>query len=386
MELGRLLPGVGPEHIGVRVGTCAVGSLSGVTALIPPAGSTVGVDSRGGGPATHETDIARPGTLPFGADGIVLTGGSALGLASARGVQDRLVESGVGTPVAGTRVPIVPAAAIFDIGRGGAPTPPSAEDGYRAAENALGRRAASGSVLYESRGSTGAGIGAWTGRGFSRGGMGCASIFTAGGHWVSAVVIANPMGTLFEPGGRLAAAGVLNTYGVQLPTVDPDETARMTECARQRRQQAPTNTTIAVICTDAFLTDAEATRLATSAHAGIARAVWPSHTMFDGDTVFALSAGQHADGAASTGPGGSASSPGTPVEMQTQLNIAAADALSAAIVDAVLTAGEPHHQLSNVDLPPALRDVFPDLCSAWEAQARERLDGPLTGTDTAVQP
>lgn len=386
MELGRLLPGVSPEHIGVRVGTRAVGSLSGVTALIPPAGSTVGVDSRGGGPATHETDIARPGTLPFGADGIVLTGGSALGLASARGVQDRLIESGVGTPVAGTRVPIVPAAAIFDIGRGSAPSPPSAQDGYRAAEDALGRGAASGPALSESRGSTGAGIGAWTGRGFSRGGMGCASVLTAGGHWVTAVVIANPMGTLFEPGGRLAAAGVLSTYGVQLPSVDPDEVARLAARARPREQQAPTNTTIAVICTDASLSDAEATRLAASAHAGIARAVWPSHTMFDGDTVFALSTGQHADSVALNGSADTTSAPGTSVEGLTQLNIAAADALSAAIIDAVLSAGEQHHRPSNADLPPALRDVFPDLCSAWEGQARERLNSLVTGTDTAAQP
>ncbi|OFL65241.1 MULTISPECIES: P1 family peptidase [unclassified Brevibacterium] len=379
MEPGRLLPGVGPEHIGVRVGTCAVESLSGVTALIPPAGSTVGVDSRGGGPATHETDIARPGTLPFGADGIVLTGGSALGLACARGVQDRLVEAGVGTPVAGTRVPIVPAAAIFDIGRGGPPSPPSAPDGYRAADNALNRPAATAAALCEFRGSAGAGIGAWTGRGFCRGGMGCASILTADGQWVSAVVIANPMGTVFEPDGRLAAAGVLSAYGLQLPSADPEETSRMSERARQRQEQAPTNTTIAVICTDASLTDSQTTRLAASAHAGIARAVWPSHTMFDGDTVFALSTGQRPGSSAAGAAGDCAAS----VEMLTRLNIAAADALSAAIVDAVLTAGGQHCRPASADLPPALADVFPQLYSSWSRHARQRLDTVLAVADTA---
>lgn len=370
MELGRLLPGVSPEHLGVRIGVAGVDDSSGVTVLIPPPGTTVGVDSRGGGPATHETDIARPGTLPFGADAVVLTGGSALGLAAARGVQERLAEAGIGTPVAGVRVPIVPAAAIFDIGR----RPhhgsredhrsgiPDASDGYWAAVHALGYDLTEEPSISSFRGSEGAGTAAWTGRGFSRGGMGYASIRTSSGAWVSAVVIANPMGTILSLCGELYAAQALSAYGLTLPGVDPAEVARLVATAAERgtsQEDARTNTTIAVICTDAGLTDSETTRLAASAHAGIARAVWPSHTMFDGDTVFALSTGERTENSAA---------------LLTELNIAAADALSAAIIDGVLSAEEALPWERDPDpFPDAFSTAFPELSQKWEEEAERRL-------------
>ena len=192
--------------------------------------------------------------------------------------------------------------------------------------------------------------------------MGYASIRTSSGAWVSAVVIANPMGTILSLCGELYAAQALSAYGLTLPGVDPAEGARLIATAAERgtaQEDARTNTTIAVICTDAGLTDSETTRLAASAHAGIARAVWPSHTMFDGDTVFALSTGERTENSAA---------------LLTELNIAAADALSAAIIDGVLSAEEALPWERDPDpFPDAFSTVFPELSQKWEEEAERRL-------------
>ncbi|MYM20791.1 peptidase S58 family protein [Brevibacterium sp. 5221] len=397
---GRLARGAGLGAVpGVRLGLWgSVEALTGVAVVLPPPGTAAGVDVRGGGPASRETAILAPGTLEYGADAVVLTGGSAFGLAAAGGVQAGLAEQGIGCPSgAGLRVPIVPAAAIFDLGRAdGAPHPPGEAEGRAALDDALEPAGGRQPV----RGSAGPGLGAWTGRGVSRGGLGQAAVTTPAGHTVAALVVANPMGTVLGADGGLHAASALAGYGVELPRVDPRAVRELLTGAGAApgapaataggaappgagRSSAPPatagplNTTIACLVTDAALTDAQATRLAASAHAGIARAVWPSHTLFDGDTVFALALGSQPL------PAGPAAG-----EALALLNIAAADALSAAIVDAVLcaddgpepggSAGAGHREdrarreAEGADSPaaprpPALASVFPELARAWRA-------------------
>ena len=391
--VGSLSRSHGVQSLGVGLGHWTDHrTLTGVTVLLPPPGTTAGVDVRGGGPATHETEILAPGTLDYGADAIVLTGGSAFGLAAAGGVQEHLKARGIGCEAGdGIRVPIVPAAAIFDLGRcAGAPTPPDRDAGAAAARSAAASlRTNAGShetsvptsdaASHDPRGSVGAGTGAWTGRGISRGGMGQASITTAAGHTVTAVVIANPLGSLLAADGQLHAASTLASYGMTLPRVDPHHAVALregrslfgsaTDAHPAPREQTadstchaashPLNTTIACIVTDARLTDAQTTRLAASAHAGISRAVNPSHTIFDGDAVFALSTG---------------AVPLDPREQSVQralLGVAVADALTAAIVDAILLAGDYVDELGHPtppprpESPPPLGAVFPQMTQAW---------------------
>lgn len=335
---------------GVRMGCAEVpGGLSGTTVLLLPPGSTVGVDSRGGGPATHETNILAPGTLGYGADAVVLTGGSALGLSAARGVQDTLAASSIGCePLPGIRVPIVPAAAVFDLGRGASHTP-DADTGTAATLAAQGSDGAC-------RGSVGAGLGAWSGRGFARGGTGVASVSTSDGWRVTAVVTANPMGSIFDARGRLHASGVLAEYGIEVPAIPVEVLNEQVERARALSASS-TNTTIACLLTDAPLTDAQVTRVAATAHAGLSRAIYPSHTLFDGDTVFAASV-PAADADASklndyTSPA------------LTWLGAAAADAMSLACVDAILSAGAQEDR--GPSAIPAVRQFAPETVSVWES-------------------
>lgn len=328
--------------------------LSGTTAILLPPGTTTGVDCRGGGPATHETNILAPGTLGYGADAVVLTGGSALGLAAARGVQDFLVTHGVGCePVPGVRVPVVPAAAIYDLGR----TPAHIPDA------STGMAAAGAASPEPARGSVGAGAGAWMGRGLARGGLGFASVVTDSGWRVTALAVANPMGSIFDARGHLFASGVLSGYGYEVPPVDP--AALATQSVRAHTP-ATGNTTIACLITDAPLTDAAITRLAATAHAGLARAIHPSHTLFDGDTVFAASvphvtSREESTSAEVVAPDRVSALTDYRLPDLTWLGVAAADALTLAIVDAVLSAE------SNDSSPvPAVRDFAPETVSAWE--------------------
>ena len=335
---------------GVRMGCAEVpGGLSGTSVLLLPPGSTVGVDSRGGGPATHETNILAPGTLGYGADAVVLTGGSALGLSTARGVQDTLATSSIGCePLPGIRVPIVPAAAVFDLGRG-ASQAPDADTGAAATLAAQGSDGAC-------RGSVGAGLGAWTGRGFARGGTGVASVSTSEGWRVTAVVTANPMGSIFDSRGQLYAAGVLAGYGIEVPAVPAEALGEQVERAQALNASA-TNTTIACLITDAPLTDAQVTRVAASAHAGLSRAIYPSHTLFDGDTIFAASVpAADADASALN----DYTSPAL-----TWLGAAAADAMALACIDAVLSA-DAQEEWGPMAIP-AVRQFAPDTVSAWES-------------------
>ncbi|GAA2002340.1 P1 family peptidase [Brevibacterium samyangense] len=363
LPLGSLSRGRGALAVpGMRLGHAgrtSDGALTGTTVLVPPPGSVAAVDVRGGGPAGHETDVIRPGTHPYGADALVLTGGSAFGLVTAHGVQRGLMEDGAGFPapgLPGVTVPIVPASAVFDLGRGGVPfAPPQEEDGYRAYRDA--REDQPGL-----RGSVGAGLGAWTGRGVLRGGLGQAVLRTPNGYTVTATVVVNAMGSAVDRFGNFLAAGVLAGYGWELPRI-PAVTERWANLDARADGTAadvpasPRNTTIACVTTDAALDTAQAERLAGSAHAGLARALHPSHTLYDGDTVYAL--------ATASAPVAREALPTVLVE----LNIAAADVLSAAIVDAVMSADASPVPAPVPLSPPAVRDLAPDIAEAWDRGA-----------------
>ncbi|MCI9871539.1 P1 family peptidase [Arthrobacter humicola] len=252
---------------GIRVGhvqKSGDGWLSGVTVVLPPPGTVGSVDVRGGGPATHETDSLDPTTLSQTVDAVVLTGGSAFGLAAAGGAMRWCEENGRGFTVPGGLVPIVPAAAIFDLGRGGDfSARPGEAMGYAATAAAAGQP--EGHDVE--RGNVGAGTGAAIGRGTYKGGVGTASltlnnISKDGPVVVGAIAVVNALGLPF---GAKAA---------QVPEPAP-----------------PLNTTLVVVATDAVLDKADCKRTASAAHAGLARALNPSHTLADGDTVFALATG-----------------------------------------------------------------------------------------------
>ena len=269
---------------GIRVGhhqRTGDGWLTGVTVVLPPPGTVGSVDVQGGGPATHETDALDPTTLVSTVDAVVLTGGSAYGLASAPGVQAWCEDNGRGFAVPGGVVPIVPAAAIFDLGRGGdfsaRPTP---DMGYAAAVAA----AAQEEGHDVERGNVGAGTGALIGRGQYKGGVGTASITLENGAVVGAIVVVNALGLpLTLSGNREPSARSV------VPPLDAR--FRVPDSPSAGADPPPLNTTLAVVATNAVLDVAECKRTASASHAGIARALNPSHTLADGDTVFCLATG-----------------------------------------------------------------------------------------------
>lgn len=268
---------------GLRVGHAQRtddGWLTGVTVVLPPPGTVGGVDVRGGGPGTHETDALDPRTLVPTVDAVVLTGGSAFGLVTAHGAQRWLAEQGRGFPVSavpGEVVPIVPAAAVFDLGRGGVfRNRPTAEMGYAAAAAAH----ASGDGAPVARGSVGAGTGAALAGAAYKGGVGTASVrLDALGVVVGALVVVNAAGAPTGLGAPASAPG---------GPLGPDGVPRVSSPVDT---STPLNTTLVVVATDGGLDPAETSRTATAAHDGLARALDPVHTMADGDTVFALATG-----------------------------------------------------------------------------------------------
>ncbi len=252
---------------GIRVGHTQKsddGWLTGVTVVLPPPGTVGSVDVQGGGPATHETDALDPTTLVSAVDAVVLTGGSAYGLAAASGAQRWCEENERGFPVPGGVVPIVPAAAIFDLGRGGDfSARPTADMGYAAIASA----AAQQEGHDVERGNVGAGTGALIARVY-KGGVGTASVTLDNGVVVGALAVVNALGLPFDT-----------------------TTQRASAVRAEASNGAPLNTTLVVVGTNAILDVAECRRTASAAHAGIARALTPSHTLADGDTVFCLATG-----------------------------------------------------------------------------------------------
>ena len=276
---------------GIRVGHASRsgdGWLTGTTVVLaPPEGAVGGVDVRGGGPGTRETDLLDPRNAVERVHAIVLTGGSAMGLASVDGVMQRLFAAGIGFPMGppGEVVPIVPAAVIFDLGRGGEfGTHPGA---------ALGAAAYDEASVAVAEGNVGAGTGATIGG--LKGGVGSASALLDDGTTVGAIVVANPFGSAVDPAtGELWAAR--HCRPGDLPLLVPPSASDLV-AARERAASHPTPfkpvlaTTIGVIATDAALTKAQCAKVSGIGHDGLARAVSPVHTMFDGDTLFTLATG-----------------------------------------------------------------------------------------------
>lgn len=298
---------------GISIGHFS-GTDTGVTVLYcGPGGALGSVDVRGGGPGTRETDLLQPHNTVERVHAVVLSGGSAFGLAAADGVMNELAEQGIGFPVfgeekPGPRVPIVPGAVIFDLLVG--PSRPGPEEGAAALRAALAGN-------DETMGTVGVGVGATAGK--VRGGFGLATRRVRD-YEVSAAMVANPVGEVIEPqSGRL--------YGA--PGHTPVNAAAYR--ALPHPAESKLNTTIGAVLTDAPVTTAQAQRLAMTAHDGIARAVRPAHSPLDGDTIFALSTAKRpAD---------------LSTQVVTQLCAAAADAVEEAIVNAV-TAAEPGLGLS----------------------------------------
>lgn len=252
---------------------------TGCTVVLCPAGATAGVDVRGAAPGTRETEALRPGRLVQKAHAVLLTGGSAFGLDAAGGVVQYLEEQNVGFPAGPVRVPIVPAAVIFDLGVGDANVRPDREMGYQACVNATGEPIAMGAIGA----GTGATVGKAPGVTSSPGGVGSACMCLDSGLIVGAIVVVNALGNVVHPRtGEILAGGKEN-----------DDFVDITERLLDANLVQGTNTTIGVVATNATLTPAEVHRVAEMAHDGMARAIRPVHTMFDGDTLFALATGSH---------------------------------------------------------------------------------------------
>jgi L-aminopeptidase/D-esterase-like protein len=297
--------------------------ISGATVVLAETPAAASVDVRGGAPGGRETELLAPGTLVERIDAVVLSGGSAFGLDAAAGVMDWLAEAGRGFTVGSTigssavRVPIVPAAILFDLLFPGRRVW-TGEPPYRA----LGRRAVTAAAKDFALGNAGAGTGATAGR--LKGGIGSASLVLADGGTVGAIVAVNSWGATVRPDcGRLWAAdlALVDEIDRQPPiadaAIDPED---FSQCGSA---QPGANTTIAVVATDAALDKGGCRRLAIMAQDGLARAIRPVHTPFDGDTVFALA----------TGAG-----PGVEPAALARLGSAAADCLARAVMRAVLAA------------------------------------------------
>ncbi len=274
---------------GIRVGHATdLEHATGCTVVLCPQGTVGGVDVRGSAPGTRETDLLRPGNLVNEVHAILLSGGSAYGLDAASGVMRYLEESGTGYEIGQVVVPIVPGAIIFDLGLGSSSVRPTADDGYTACQSAVSDEVEEGTV--------GAGTGATVAkaRGLSyavKGGLGTCSRDLGDGLLVSAIAVVNAWGDVVDPEScRVIAAprtedndGYHNT--IELMVSPPSERPQGAQAT------AEGNTTIGVLATNASLNKEQANKLAERGQDGVALAVRPSHTMVDGDTVFALATG-----------------------------------------------------------------------------------------------
>lgn len=311
----------------------------GTTVIVAPPATVGAVDVRGGAPGSRETELLHPSNSVRHVDAVVLSGGSAFGLAAADGVMTWLAERGRGVQMTGGTVPIVPAAVIFDLPVGAWTSRPDGQFGYAAAG------AAGGDVAV---GCVGAGVGARAG--VLKGGVGTASTVLDNGVTVGAIVVVNSAGEVLDPATGLPwMAELARHFGLSAPP--PDQIAAY---AARHRDTSPLNTTIAVVATDAVLTKTGCHRVAVAAQDGLALAIRPAHTPLDGDTVFVL-----ATGAVEVPP-----NPDTPAAMSpeialvTAVGAAAADVLARAVLGGVLAA-------ESVAGVPTYRELMP---GAFEAQ------------------
>lgn len=298
---------------GIRVGhDTNLEAGTGCTVILCDTTAIGGVDVRGGAPATRETDLLRPMHMVEEVHAILLTGGSAYGLDAAGGVMRFLEEHAIGIDMGVARIPIVPAAAIFDLTFGSASVRPDAAAGYRACEQANTNPVEQGNIGA----GTGATVGKMLGPGLMmKGGLGTASTSLGDGTLVGAIVVVNSLGDVIDLRNQEVIAGARNPAGGFIAT-NPFG-----------------NTTIAVIATNASLSKEAVNKVAQMAHNGIAQAIRPAHTMFDGDTVFALALGPKAQ----TLP-----DPATLAMQASLIGAAAATTLARAIVKAVRHATELH--------------------------------------------
>ncbi len=270
---------------GLRVGNASDPALkSGATVLVGDAAFVAGLNVMGGAPGTRESDLLAPDKLVQEVDALVLSGGSAFGLDAGSGVADALREAGRGFDVGGQKVPIVPGAILFDLLNGG--DKDWGDNPYKA----LGRKALTQASEQFDLGSVGAGTGANVAG--LKGGLGSASLVLDNGITVGALVAVNALGSVtrgdgphfwaapWEFDGEFGGRGAGGDFD---PGHEPHPETGLGE-----------NTTIAIVATDAVLTQAQATRLAVAAQDGMARAIHPSHTPFDGDLVFAAATGARA--------------------------------------------------------------------------------------------
>lgn len=270
---------------GFRIGHASdFRGLTGCTVILCEGGAVCGVDIRSSAAGTRELAPCLPGHLVEHVHAIFLTGGSAFGLDAAAGVMQYLESRGVGFPAGRSRVPIVPGAVIFDLNVGSAKARPDSMMAKRACRNAS---------VEVAEGLVGAGIGATVGKLFgveqaTKGGVGFASLTFSGGVIVQALAVVNAFGDVVDPASGKVLAGARASR-------DSSEfvgTAEQMFRGKVRKSSGGTNTTLAVVMTNAGLTKLQATKVAEMAHDGLARAIRPVHTMFDGDLVFVLSLGQ----------------------------------------------------------------------------------------------
>jgi len=299
---------------GIRVGhDTNLEAGTGCTVILCDTPAVGGVDVRGSAPATRETDLLRPMNLVEEVNAVVLTGGSAYGLDAASGVMRYLEEHDIGYHTGVARVPIVPAAAIFDLAFGSPTVRPDAAAGYRACEKATTEPVMQGNVGA----GAGATVGKMAGPSFMmKGGLGSASTQLSDGTIVGALVVVNAVGDVIDPQTQRVVAGARNQAGEDLFATNPFG-----------------NTTIAVVATNASLTKEQVNKVAQMAHDGMAQAIRPAHTMFDGDAIFALALGPKTQTLTNSSIAASLTS---------TIGAAAAITLARAILKAVLHATELH--------------------------------------------
>ena len=321
------------------------GWLTGSTVVLPPPGTVGATDVRGGGPATRDTDALAPTTLVQNVDAVCLTGGSAYGLDVAGGVMAWLEERERGFPVGAEPhqvVPIVPTAAIFDLGaRGSFTNRPDASFGLKAAAAAGARRGA----RSVKQGSVGAGTGARAGS--LKGGLGSASAVTASGITVGALAVVNSAGSVFDPrSGDLWGARF--GIGAEFDHLRRPTRSEVRTFGESHPGSAAFNTPLVVVATDAHLSKPECHRLCGAAHDGMARAINPVHGYTDGDIAFGLATGGAANALGEE--------PVQRLMLLSQLLEVAADAVTRSSVHAVVAASSTDHGPSYLDaFPSALR-------------------------------
>lgn len=322
------------------------GVATGCTVVRAQGGAVAAVDVRGGGPGTRETDLLEPSHSVQQVDAIVLTGGSAYGLAAADGVMRWLEERGHGIAMGSPDhvVPIVPAAVIFDLPVGDWGVRPTADFGFAAADVA---------AVDFATGSVGAGVGARAG--VLKGGVGTASTVIEGGPadgvTVAALIVTNPVGSVFDPRTGLpwgVGSEGAEAFGMRIPAAH-----ELVNAASLAPKGTALNTTIGVVATDVDLTASSCKRLAVAGHDGLARAIRPAHSPLDGDTIFALSTGTRSVVTESSMPKAFASD----LPVLDAVTAVAANVVERAIVRALLDA-------TSVAGIPTYRQIFP---SAFDA-------------------